>query len=178
MPPPAPPRATTCRSAEQAAAIVRASRYPPEGTRGYGLAVARASGYGLYTRSYAASVSGGVFIAAIIESRSGVKEAAAITRTPGIDAVVVGMQDLSGEMGLGGQVGHPDVQQALASVEAAVLDAGKAIGAALSPEVSLAQLMERGHRFITMGVDSRMLGNAMREQLAGCPDRMRQDAWA
>lgn len=159
-------------TAEQAAAVVRATRYPPEGTRGYGLSIARASGYGLQTARYREQVKDGVFLAAIIESRQGVEEAPAIAATPGIDAIVLGMQDLSHDLGVNGDPSHPALQAALTRVEAACRDAGKAMGSALSPGNGVKEALARGHLFITMGIDTRLLGQAMTQQLADCPGRM------
>lgn len=159
---------------EEAAAAVRASRYPPAGTRGYGLSMARASGYGLFPRNYDASVGDGVFVAAIIESAQGVEHAAAIAGTPGIDAVILGMQDLTADMGLLGEFHHARVIDAVASVEAAVLAAGKALGGAVHNGTTLEELIARNYRFVTLGVDTRLLGLAMRRQLAECPQLARE----
>jgi 4-hydroxy-2-oxoheptanedioate aldolase len=159
-------------NAAQAAAVVRACRYPPLGRRGYGLSVARASGYGLFARRYGDSAADLLFLTAMIESAQGVAEASEIARVDGIDAVIVGVQDLAADLGVPSDVAHPVVQQALAQVEAAVLAAGKTIGTVVHAGVTVHQLIERGHRFITLGADTRLLGAAMHQQLEGCPQRM------
>ncbi|MGE4337032.1 MAG: HpcH/HpaI aldolase/citrate lyase family protein [Pigmentiphaga sp.] len=157
-------------SAEDAAAVVRASRYPPAGSRGYGLSMARAGGYGLYPKRYSEAMEQGVLLAAMIESRRGVEHAAAIAGTPGVDVVILGLQDLTADMGVPGEFEHPEVQKAIAAIESAVLAAGKALGAAVYPGVNISQLLQRGHRFITLGIDTRLLGAAMRQQLNDCSD--------
>ena len=158
-------------SGAQAAEVVKACCFPPHGSRGYGLGMARAAGYGLFVKDYDASVRDGIFLAVIIESGAGVEQARAIASTPGVDVVIVGLQDLSADLGVPGDTGHPSVRNALASVEAEVLACGKAIGTVVHPGATLAQLLDRGHRFITLGADTRLLGEAMRRQLDACPDR-------
>lgn len=51
--------------------------------------------------------------------------------------------------------------------------AGKALGGAVYQGVDLPQLLDRGYCFLTLGVDTRLLGTAMRK-LAECPDLLRQ----
>lgn len=156
-------------SAEAARAMVRACRYPPEGMRGNGLGIARASGYGMFAERYGGDANNGLFISVMIESVRGVEQAAEIAAVDGIDAVVVGVHDLAMDMGLPGEVAHTDVQQALARTEQAVLGAGKVLGTVVHPGATVAQLYGRGHRFITLGADTRLLYRAMQDQLEICP---------
>lgn len=153
--------------AAQAQALVRACRYPPRGQRGSGVGVARASGYGLFAKEYAQHADEGVFLCAIVESACGIEQVRAIAEVDGIDAIVVGVHDLAGDLGCAGDVEHAKVREALAHAEAAVLAAGKTIGTVVHPGATAAQLLARGHRFITLGADTRLLGMAMRKQLEG-----------
>ncbi len=156
--------------ATDATRLVAATRYPPAGIRGHGLGVARASGYGLFVERYRAMAKDGPFVAAIVESARGVAHAAAIAAVDGIDAIVVGIHDLAGDLGAQGNVLDPSVQAALASVERDVLAAGKVVGTIIHSGADVAALLARGHRFITLGADTRLLGAAMRAQLDACAD--------
>ena len=60
------------RSAEEARAIVQATRYPPEGTRGFG--PLRASQYTLDYEDYLASANQNVLVALIIETPEAVED--------------------------------------------------------------------------------------------------------
>lgn len=155
-------------SVEQAVALVAATRYPPLGIRGNGVGIARASGYGLFADRYRAQAAEGPFVCAIVESRRGVEAARAIAAVDGIDAIVVGIHDLSGDLGVPGNVVHPSVQEALSRVEQDVVAVGKAVGTITHPGADVAALLARGHRFITLGADTRLLGAAMRAQLEAC----------
>lgn len=49
---------------------------------------------------------------------------------------------------------------------------GEALDSAVSPGKGVKDALARGHRFITMGIDTRLLGQAMAQQLAECPGRV------
>jgi 2-keto-3-deoxy-L-rhamnonate aldolase RhmA len=68
------------------------------------------------------------FVVAMVESAGGVAEAGAIAAVPGIDAVIIGANDLAADMGHLGAVDHPEVLAAFAAVAAATLAQGKIFG--------------------------------------------------
>jgi len=154
--------------AADAVALVRACRYPPAGARGHGIGIARASGYGLFAGQYGSQANDAVFISVLVESRRAVADIAGIVAVDGVDAVVVGLQDLAADLGWPGEVGHPEVQAALPATESAALHAGKVVGTIVHPGATVTQLLARGHRFITLGADTRLMYAAMQEQLAAC----------
>jgi 4-hydroxy-2-oxoheptanedioate aldolase len=78
-------------SAEQAAHLVAACRYPPVGRRSFG--PARGLLYG--GPDYAANANDTVLAIAMVESPESVAALDAILSTPGLDAVYVGPNDLS-----------------------------------------------------------------------------------
>ena len=154
-------------TAEQARAVVDAARYPPAGRRGNGTLLARASGYGLCAREQFASGNPELVLAVMIESQLGARNAAEIAAVEGIDAIVVGVFDLTGDQGIAGQFEHPTFQAIMAGIERDVRAQGKALGTVVYPGTNLIQLVARGHRLITLGADTLLLGRAMREQLDG-----------
>ena len=98
-------------SAEEAAAFISACTYPPKGTRGFG--PRRASLYGtISNKEYLETIDDSLVKIVQIEHRQAVENIDSILDVPGIDSVVVGPFDLSGSMGLLGQVLHPDMQAA------------------------------------------------------------------
>src|SRR5215470_14418232 len=93
-------------SAEQAQRIVAATRYPPEGIRGVGSALARASRWNRYADYlHVANEQIGLLVQA--ESASALGELDAIARVDGIDGVFIGPADLAASMGRRGQPTHP-----------------------------------------------------------------------
>lgn len=110
-------------TAEAAAGVVSAIRFPPEGERGIGEGTL-ATRYGLDDAEYVGSANAGVAAMVIIESKLGVENAAEIAAVPGLDAIWVGPADLSGALGVPGQEQHPRVREVLDGVVEHVLGAG------------------------------------------------------
>ncbi|MCL2318854.1 MAG: aldolase/citrate lyase family protein [Treponema sp.] len=95
-------------SPEEAAAFVSACTYPPKGTRGFG--PRRANRYGtLGDPDYLSSVDESLVKIVQIEHKKGVENIDSILEVPGIDSVVIGPYDLSGSLGILGQLTHPDM---------------------------------------------------------------------
>lgn len=143
-------------TAEQAAAAVSATRYPPAGTRGVGSALARASRWGL-DRDYLATANTRSFLVAQIETPQAVSNIDAITSVEGIDAIFVGQSDLAATMGHLGNPMHRDVQEAVAHVVARAHRLDKPVGTlASSPSlVDAARLL--GCEFVAVGTDVGLL---------------------
>jgi len=98
-------------TAEQAADVVRWSRYAPEGARGVGLA--RAHGYGLKFREYLSAANREIAVIVQAEHARAVDNIDAIVRVPGVDAVLLGPYDLSASLGKMGQIDDPVVVAAI-----------------------------------------------------------------
>ena len=86
-------------------------------------------------------------------------------KVPGIDAIFVGPYDLSGSMGLLGQVGHPDVTAAVSVVRAACLQAGLAFGIYCGTAEQAKVEIESGARLVAIGTDILHLANSARSVL-------------
>lgn len=96
------------RTAEEARAAVDATTYPPAGSRGCG--PMRASLHGLTPfPEYLAQADRSIWRIMQIEHVDAVKNLEEILAVPGVDAIVVGMFDLSGSMGHLGELDHPEV---------------------------------------------------------------------
>ncbi|PRX37783.1 4-hydroxy-2-oxoheptanedioate aldolase [Meinhardsimonia xiamenensis] len=130
--------------AAEAAAIARAVRYPPEGTRGIGAPIVRASGYDAIP-DYLATANGCILLVVQIESREAVANVDAIAATPGVDALFVGPADLAADMGHPGNPAAAEVQGAIDHVIARAAAHGKASG-------MLAFDLEAAARHARMGV--------------------------
>ncbi|MDO4693204.1 MAG: aldolase/citrate lyase family protein [Eikenella sp.] len=146
-------------TAGQAAALVRATRYPPQGIRGVGTAMARAARWNAVA-DYFAQADGQMCLIVQIESVSGLANLAEIATVDGVDAVFIGPSDLAASMGHLGQPSHPDVQQAVAQAIQTIAQAGKAAGV-FSADPQVAQAYERlGASFMLVGVDTLLLRQA------------------
>jgi 4-hydroxy-2-oxoheptanedioate aldolase len=143
-------------TAEQAAAVVRAVRYPPRGIRGVGSALSRGARWNR-VEGYMADADRYVSLFVQVESTTAVENAAAIAALDGIDGVFVGPSDLAASMGLLGQQTHPDVTAAVRATFEAVRAAGKPVGVnAFDPAVAQAYL-DAGATFVLVGADVTLL---------------------
>ena len=87
---------------EQAAQMVRAMRYPPEGIRGMGAALARASRWN-QIEDYVNQANEQMCLLVQAETVQAIGHLRAIAGTEGVDGVFFGPADLSAHMGLRGQ---------------------------------------------------------------------------
>jgi len=146
-------------TADEARAAVAATRYPPQGVRGVGSALARSARWNRVD-GYLGDAAEHVSLTVQIETTTGVDNAADIAAVEGVDAVFVGPSDLSASMGLLGQQSHPDVVAAVHRVFAAAADAGTPVGVnAFDPAVAEAYL-DAGADFVAVGADVALLARA------------------
>ena len=149
-------------TAAQAEELVRAMRYPPEGVRGMGSALARASRWQAYPR-YLHEANAQTCLLVQAETVEALANLDAIAAVPGIDGVFIGPADLSASMGHVGASGHPDVQAAIADAIARIRAAGKAAGILSTTEEQVHKWLDAGATFVAVGVDTMVLANAARE---------------
>jgi len=147
-------------SAAEAAKVAAACKYPPEGTRGMGAILARASGYGAEA-DYTAKANDRVCLIVQVESQSALHELEAIAQTPGVDAVFIGPADLSADMGFPGNAGAPEVQAAIAGAYATLKRLGVPSGTVTFDMGDVGPLTEQGVRFLAVGGDALLLRGAM-----------------
>jgi 4-hydroxy-2-oxoheptanedioate aldolase len=146
-------------TAEQASLMVQAMRYPPEGIRGMGAALARASRWN-QVDDYLNQANDQMCLLVQAETVEAVKNLKAIAGTDGVDGVFFGPADLSASMGYRGQPGHPAVQKVILDGMATVKAAGKAAGI-LATDPQLAQTyLDAGALFVAVGVDTTLLVKA------------------
>ncbi|MDA3921987.1 MAG: HpcH/HpaI aldolase/citrate lyase family protein [Salinisphaera sp.] len=146
-------------SAEQAVALVRATRYPPHGIRGVGGGLTRATRWGAVV-DYLANAHQQLCLIVQIESRVGVDNAKAIAAVDGVDAVFVGPFDLSTSIGRAGDPGHAEVQALIAYVLEVTRAAGKAAGILAPIEADARRYAAQGFDFIATGIDIPLLRDA------------------
>jgi len=140
----------------EAAAIVAACRYPPQGKRGLAVGIARAAQYGLDT-AYVDNVNENSFIICQIETIAGVKRAKEIAETDGIDMLFVGRNDLAADSGHILDLDHPEVNAMLDQVLAAAKAAGKKAGTVPSDKLSWQNLFAQGFDLVIPSSDISIL---------------------
>ncbi|MCB5160999.1 4-hydroxy-2-oxoheptanedioate aldolase [Marinomonas algarum] len=145
--------------AEQAAAIVKATRYPPEGIRGVGSALARASQFNR-TPQYLTTANDEICVLVQIESVKAVEELDNILAVDGVDGVFIGPADLSASLGYIGQPNHPAVVEVIEDAIAKILAAGKAPGILMADAQQAKRYLSLGALFVAVGSDTGLLMNS------------------
>lgn len=142
------------QSVEQARAIVEATRYPPDGIRGYSVNQ-RANRYGRI-KDYHARATQEIFLALQIETGAAAHAAREIGRLPGVDAIFVGPGDLSADMGALGNPAATHVQETIRSVLGLAAD-GLVTGILTPNEIDARRYIEWGARMVAVGSDLGLL---------------------
>ncbi len=148
--------------AAQAARVAALAHHPPEGTRGVGVTRSNGFGHGPSSRGPLAAANDAVTVVVQAESTAALANIGAIARVEGVDAVLVGPNDLAASMGFAGQSGHPQVQEAIGRIVSSCQDAGRAVGIFGASAAAVEPWMARGVTLIVAGVDALLLGAAAR----------------
>lgn len=152
-------------TAEQARALVGATRYPPQGIRGVGSAVARASRWSSRT-DYLDVADDEVCLLVQAETVTALQNLEAICAVDGVDGVFIGPADLAASMGHRGRPGHPEVQAAIEGAMRTIIASGKAAGTLTSDPALARRYLELGCTFVATGVDVLVYANAARKLAA------------
>jgi len=148
-------------SAEHARALVRATRYPPQGMRGVGSGLARSSRWSSYPK-YLHEANERICLLVQVETVEALAQIDAIAAVEGVDGVFIGPSDLSASMGYLGEPAHPEVRAAIDAAIGHILAAGKAPGVLTVDEALARHYIDLGARFVAVGVDATLLARATR----------------
>ena len=143
-------------TAEQAAEIVRAVRYPQSGVRGVGAALARSARWNRVD-DYLNRANGTISLTLQIESATAVQHVEEIAATDGVDALFVGPSDLAASMGHLGQQSHPEVVAGVLRAIEAGKAAGKPVGVNAFVPADADTYIEAGASFVAVGADVAIL---------------------
>ena len=141
-------------TAKEARRIAEAFRYPPVGHRSWG---GPPAAYGFQPPPVAEApkaLNDEILVVAMIESPEAVANADAIAAVDGIDVLLIGTSDLTAEMGVSGQLGHPDVIAAYQTVIDAARKHGKFAGmGGVYDQENAQRYIAMGAQFILSGAD-------------------------
>jgi 4-hydroxy-2-oxoheptanedioate aldolase len=145
-------------TAAQAAALVKAGKYPPNGMRSWG-GYAAVQAAKLVPAAYLAEANKMTMLFAMIETQEALDNLEAIAATPGLDGLFVGPNDLSISLGfgLGADPKTPKIDGALKNVIAAAKKNGLVPGAFGGSPEACRNYIELGFRFIAAATDVNMM---------------------
>lgn len=146
-------------TAQQAAEAVAATRYPPEGIRGVGSALARASRWNRVP-DYLHAAADELCVLVQVETVIGMGNLSEIANVAGVDGVFFGPADLSASMGLLGKSGDARVRDAICDGIRTAVNAGKASGVLAADPSIAAEYLAAGATFVAVGTDTGLLSNA------------------
>jgi 4-hydroxy-2-oxoheptanedioate aldolase len=146
------------QNAEQAAAAVRHTRYPPHGVRGFASA-SRATRFGRIP-GYWQRAHEQICVLVQVETAEALSEIEAIAAVDGVDGIFIGPGDLSASMGHLGQPSHPDVIRAIEDAVRRIGAAGKPSGFLTGDETLARRMLDLGCQFVAVGADVVLLARA------------------
>ena len=152
---------------EDAKLAIASCTYPPAGIRGYG--PLRALEYGRLTQmDYVDRVNKHMLRILQLEHIDMVRDLDAILDVEGIDAFIVGPNDLSGSVGLMGRPTAPEMQPIYDEIGRKLTAAGMPFGVSVGYDpVVLQQWMDRGAQMLFAGYDTGYVYSGARSVYCG-----------
>lgn len=154
---------------EQAVAAVRATRYPPQGIRGVGAALARASRWN-NVDNYLHKANEEICVLVQVETQEAVNNIDEILSVEGVDGVFIGPADLSADMGYMGNPNHEEVVKTIETCIKKIKAAGKAPGILMANEQMAKHYISLGALFVAVGVDTTLLSTSAKALLSKYKD--------
>lgn len=139
---------------ETAAKIASQCRYPPRGHRSVTGVLPQLNFASHPIADGTTMIDEAVLIVVMLETPQAIENAEAMAAIDGIDALLIGTSDLSFEMGIPGQVGHPDIKAAYEKAAAACKKHGKVLGmGGVYDPAQMGTYINLGARLILSGND-------------------------
>jgi len=144
-------------SAEKLAEAVRWVKFPPEGTRGYGLTAMQVDYETAGVPQIIEHLNANTLVVAQVETRRALEMREELAAVPGVDVLLIGPADLSVSLGVPGEFQHPSLVEAMEAVRDTCGRRGIAPGVQ-TRTVKLARFWkERGMRFLGCGNELSLL---------------------
>jgi 2-keto-3-deoxy-L-rhamnonate aldolase RhmA len=141
-------------TAADAQRIADAFHYPPMGHRSWGGPPAVYGYQPPATAEAQAAINAEILTIVMLESPEAVRNADAIAGVEGVDVLFIGTSDLTAELGISGQMGHPKVIEAYQAVGDACRRHGKILGmGGVYDEENASRYVAMGARFLLTGSD-------------------------
>jgi 2-keto-3-deoxy-L-rhamnonate aldolase RhmA len=141
-------------TAEEAREAVSICRYPPRGRRSVAYGLPQANYQSMPAARLVHEMEQASLLGVMLETPKAIEEAEEIAAVEGVDVLHVGMQDLSMEHGIPGELGHPILMSALEKVARVCREHGKVLGlgGCYDPDL-LERYLPLGVRFAVVTAD-------------------------
>ena len=151
---------------EEVRLIVDSCLYAPLGQRGLSLSSIHLAHRRVAPKEYVEWTNANTLIVIQPETREAIENIEKLVSIPGVDAVMIGPQDLSLSLGIVGQLKHPQMAEAYERTIAACQKYGVAPGIHLTEFDQAQEWLAKGMRFFTFQNDIRMLIDAGKSSTA------------
>ena len=152
-------------TAEKAANAAAACHYPPAGRRGSGAGAAMRTWP--EAANYYDSADREVFTICVVEEAAAVEEIDAIAATPGVDALFIGVSDLSFSLGLRNKQDEPVFEAAVKRIVEAAHRHGKFVGRPARTAEQARRYMDQGFLLFQSPTEVGLMEMGARQLLEG-----------
>lgn len=164
----------TVETAEEASAVVAATRYKPQGgSRGVGYPESRAAKWGLAETRYPREYADELLVAAIVETKKGVQNLPAILEVEGIDMIISGPGDLAADLASDfsrlaeyGSYDDAELHALVAQIENRTKTARRWLGGVARHPRAAPGFFAGGYDFVTITADIWLLADGAKRALA------------
>lgn len=156
------------RTAEEARALVSLCKFPPCGTRSSVAALPQLAYRPLAAMDVHDTMNRATVVIAMVEDEASLAQVEDIAAVEGLDAILVGTQDLCASLGLGDQADHPLIDAAFARTIRACRahDKWVGVGGLARNRTLLRRYVDMGAGFLSLGTDLSFLLDGARQQVA------------
>ena len=159
------------QSVEEAKQAVAATRYPPNGIRGFSGGT-RATKFGR-VKDYVARIEDETTVILQLETAAAIKLAVEIGTVDGVSGIFFGPADIAADIGLVGQPLHKDVWDLIKPAAKALIDKGVPFGTLVNDTTFAADLLNDGFTFVACATDTMLLAKASDAALATVKDALK-----
>jgi 2-keto-3-deoxy-L-rhamnonate aldolase RhmA len=154
------------RSAAEARELVGLMKFPPVGGRSAGGALSHYQYRGFPVTETNAAMNAATSLVLMLETAAALENVEDIIAVDGVDMMLVGSNDLCGELGISGQYDHPKLAAAFERAIAAARKVGKHIGVGglAARNDLMTKFVQMGARYVSTGTDMAFL-------MAGCAQK-------
>ncbi|KNG94327.1 HpcH/HpaI aldolase family protein [Pseudaestuariivita atlantica] len=152
------------QTVEEARAAAAATRYPPNGVRGFG-GTTRATKYGRVT-DYLQRCEEEFVLILQVETQAAMDQAVEMGRIEGVDGIFFGPADIAADIGHLGKPMADETWQAIMPAAQKLMDAGIPAGTLVTNPDMAIDLYGKGFGFIACAIDSGLLARAADTLLA------------
>jgi 4-hydroxy-2-oxoheptanedioate aldolase len=147
------------RSAAEAREMVQLVKFPPLGGRSAGGALSQYQYRNFPITETNAAMNEATSLVLMLETVTALENVEEIIATDGVDMMMIGSNDLCGEMGIAGQYDHPRLEAAFVRAIGAARKVGKhiGIGGLAARNDLMTKFVQMGARYVSTGTDMAFL---------------------